>query len=93
MIPADVRIFVRTRPQDMRRSSDGLAQAARHAVGAYVDIDAWQLSGNGLRPVYADPAPRPACPCRNSMTGVGVYPMPVIAPLDQRHGLRVVGMV
>jgi transposase len=33
MIPADVRIFVCTQPQDMRRSFDALEQAARQAAG------------------------------------------------------------
>lgn len=33
MIPADVRIFVCTAPQDMRRSFDGLALAARERLG------------------------------------------------------------
>lgn len=33
MIPAGVRIFVCTEPQDMRRSFDGLAVAARRLVG------------------------------------------------------------
>lgn len=33
MIPAGVRIFVCTEPQDMRRSFDGLALAARQLVG------------------------------------------------------------
>jgi transposase len=33
VIPADVRIFVCTQPQDMRRSFDALEQAARHAAG------------------------------------------------------------
>jgi transposase len=33
MIPAAVRIFVCTEPQDMRRSFDGLALAARQVVG------------------------------------------------------------
>lgn len=33
MIPASVRIFVCTEPQDMRRSFDGLALAARQVVG------------------------------------------------------------
>jgi transposase len=33
MIPAGVRIFVCTEPQDMRRSFDGLALAARQHVG------------------------------------------------------------
>lgn len=33
MIPASVRIFVCTEPQDMRRSFDGLALAARQSVG------------------------------------------------------------
>jgi transposase len=33
MIPASVRIFVCTQPQDMRRSFDRLAQVAREVVG------------------------------------------------------------
>jgi transposase len=33
MIPASVRIFVCTRPQDMRRSFDTLALAARELLG------------------------------------------------------------
>jgi transposase len=33
MIPASVRIFVCTRPQDMRRSFDGLALAAQQVLG------------------------------------------------------------
>ena len=33
MLPATVRIFVCTTPQDMRRSFDGLALAARQVVG------------------------------------------------------------
>lgn len=33
MLPAGVRIFVCTEPQDMRRSFDRLAQAARQVVG------------------------------------------------------------
>jgi transposase len=33
VIPATVRIFVCTRPQDMRRSFDGLALAARQEAG------------------------------------------------------------
>ena len=33
MIPASVRIFVCTEPQDMRRSFDGLARAAREVLG------------------------------------------------------------
>jgi transposase len=33
MLPPSVRIFVCTTPQDMRRSFDLLAQAAREAVG------------------------------------------------------------
>lgn len=33
MIPAGVRIFVCTEPQDMRRSFDGLALAAREHLG------------------------------------------------------------
>lgn len=33
MIPSSVRIFVCTEPQDMRRSFDGLAQAAREHLG------------------------------------------------------------
>ncbi len=33
MLPASVRIFVCTTPQDMRRSFDALAQAARQLVG------------------------------------------------------------
>ena len=33
MIPASVRIFVCTEPQDMRCSFDGLAAAAKRAVG------------------------------------------------------------
>lgn len=33
MIPADVRIFVCTEPIDMRKSFDGLAQAARERLG------------------------------------------------------------
>jgi transposase len=33
MLPASVRIFVCTAPQDMRRSFDGLALAARQVVG------------------------------------------------------------
>lgn len=33
MIPASVRIFVCTQPQDMRRSFDGLALAVRQALG------------------------------------------------------------
>lgn len=33
MLPASVRIFVCTSPQDMRRSFDRLAQCAREAVG------------------------------------------------------------
>lgn len=32
MIPADVRIFVCTEPQDMRRSFDGLALAAKELL-------------------------------------------------------------
>ncbi len=33
MIPTSVRIFVCTEPQDMRRSFDGLALAAREVLG------------------------------------------------------------
>lgn len=33
MIPASVRIFVCTEPQDMRRSFDGLALAVREGLG------------------------------------------------------------
>ena len=33
MLPSSVRIFVCTTPQDMRRSFDGLAQAAQQVVG------------------------------------------------------------
>lgn len=33
MIPASVRIFVCTEPQDMRRSFDGLARAVREVLG------------------------------------------------------------
>jgi transposase len=33
MLPASVRIFVCTTPQDMRRSFDGLALATRQVVG------------------------------------------------------------
>jgi transposase len=33
MIPASVRIFVCTEPQDLRRSFDGLALAARERLG------------------------------------------------------------
>ena len=33
MIPAGIRIFVCTEPQDMRRSFDGLALAARQVLG------------------------------------------------------------
>lgn len=33
MIPSTVRIFVCAQPQDMRRSFDGLAQAAKEHVG------------------------------------------------------------
>jgi transposase len=33
MLPPSVRIFVCTKPQDMRRSFDGLAQATRQVVG------------------------------------------------------------
>lgn len=33
MIPSSVRIFVCTEPQDMRRSFDGLALAARQVLG------------------------------------------------------------
>jgi transposase len=33
MIPPSVRIFVCTDPQDMRRSFDGLARAAREVLG------------------------------------------------------------
>ena len=33
MIPASVRIFVCTEPQDLRRSFDGLALAAREVLG------------------------------------------------------------
>lgn len=33
MIPTSVRIFVCTQPQDMRRSFDGLARAARETLG------------------------------------------------------------
>ena len=33
MLPSTVRIFVCTTPQDMRRSFDGLAEAARQVVG------------------------------------------------------------
>lgn len=33
MIPASVRIFVCAQPQDMRRSFDGLALAAREQLG------------------------------------------------------------
>lgn len=33
MLPSSVRIFVCTTPQDMRRSFDGLAQAAKEVVG------------------------------------------------------------
>lgn len=33
MIPSSVRIFVCTEPQDMRRSFDGLALAARQVMG------------------------------------------------------------
>lgn len=33
MLPASVRIFVCTTPQDMRRSFDGLALAAKQLVG------------------------------------------------------------
>ncbi len=33
MIPASVRIFVCTEPQDMRRSFDGLALAVREVLG------------------------------------------------------------
>jgi len=33
MLPASVRIFVCTQPQDMRRSFDRLAQVARELVG------------------------------------------------------------
>jgi transposase len=33
MLPASVRIFVCTTPQDMRRSFDGLALAARQLLG------------------------------------------------------------
>jgi transposase len=33
MIPSSVRIFVCTEPQDMRRSFDGLARAAREVLG------------------------------------------------------------
>lgn len=33
MIPTSVRIFVCTEPQDMRRSFDGLALAARQVLG------------------------------------------------------------
>ena len=33
MLPSSVRIFVCTTPQDMRRSFDGLAQAARQLLG------------------------------------------------------------
>ena len=33
MLPASVRIFVCTQPQDMRRSFDRLAQVAREVVG------------------------------------------------------------
>lgn len=33
MLPSTVRIFVCTTPQDMRRSFDGLAQAAKQVVG------------------------------------------------------------
>ena len=32
MIPASVRIFICTEPQDMRRSFDGLARAAREVL-------------------------------------------------------------
>ena len=34
MIPASVRIFVCREPQDLRRSFDGLARAAREVLGA-----------------------------------------------------------
>jgi len=33
MLPASVRIFVGTEPQDMRRSFDGLARATRQVLG------------------------------------------------------------
>jgi len=34
MLPAAVRIYVCTEPQDMRRSFDGLARATREVLGA-----------------------------------------------------------
>src|SRR5690606_10923992 len=51
VIPADVRIFVCTQAQDMRRSFDALEQAARQAAGVETRNGAVRLPQQALQPL------------------------------------------